>query len=81
MDIFTRYKQILESGAYGRVAYRNLRGIVTDSDIRFYDLDDNIVGLIDPSKDNLYGVFDDRFFDIIGEAVHDIASDPDEYLS
>lgn len=81
MDIFTRYKEILNSGVYARLRYRNVCGIITDDDIRFLDADGNIVGIINPSEDNLYGVFDDRFFDIIGEAVHDIASDPDEYLS
>lgn len=80
-EAIQRYKEIIESGLYGRVRFLNLRGVVTESDIRFLDPDGEIVGIVDPSQDGLFGVFDERFFDLINEAVGVIYTDPDEYFS
>ncbi len=79
-EAIARYKEIIAGGLYGRVRFLNIRGIVTDSDIRFLDPDGEIVGLINPDQDGLFGVFDDRFFDVINEAVGVIYTDPDEYF-
>lgn len=81
MCIVTRYKEIIESGCYGRVAYRNIRGVVTDEDIRFIDPDGEIIAVINPLFDNLYVIYNDAFFDTVNESIHDMAADPSEHFS
>lgn len=81
MSIVERYTEILASRAYHRVAFRNIRGIVTEDQVVFLDPDGEMIGIIDPSFDNLFMVADDRFFDTICAAVNELACDPDEFFS
>lgn len=80
MDVVNRYKEIIESGRFTTVRYQNLRGMVTDLGIQFYDPDGEVVGVINPSEECLFGVFNDRFYDIIHEAVWALANSPGEYF-
>lgn len=81
MDVVERYKEIIESGLYTVVRYNGLRGLVSESDIRFYDPDGEVVGVISPSEECLYGVFNDRFYDLINSAVWELAGNPGEFFS
>lgn len=80
MDVIERYKEIIASGLYTTVRYRNIRGLVSESDIRFYDPDGNMIAIINPSEECLYGVFNDRFYDTINEAVWELAGNPGEFF-
>lgn len=74
------YKKIIGSGLYTRVRFRDIRGIVTDQDIRFLDLDGNPVIVINPDYDNLFGVFDERYDVIANELIGELVTDVDEYF-
>lgn len=80
MDLVARYKEIIASGLYTRVRFRNIRGAVSDHDIRFLDLDGDPVIIINPELDNLYGVFDERYDAIASELIGDLVNNVDEYF-
>lgn len=80
MDLVARYKEIIASGLYTRVRYRNIRGIVTDHDIRFLDPDGIPQIVINPEMDNLFGVFDERWDDIANELIGVLVTDEAEYF-
>lgn len=79
--IVNRYKEILESGVYDHVAFRDIRGVVTDDQILFLDPDGEVVGIIDPTFDNLFGVINDRYYNTISDAVEELARYPEEFFS
>lgn len=80
MNLVEHYKEIIESNRYTRVRFRNIRGVVTDQDIRFLDLDGIPQIVINPELDGLFGVFDERWDAIANELIGMLVTDEAEYF-